>query len=431
MRINMPARQEKEALERKKERDLRVYRPLPIQEAGVKETNSVVVVPFKPKNWGLFNPDATAVEKYGLVGDGHSTVAINSMASLGGEDLYTFYLRVMVHSVPNYQYPDGGTGFANLLCPKHFNNYLTEGLGAGPLFDSPVRCAFCEEAAKYWELYDQRWQELGVDRKKLTKEGRQEYIQRDSALKSIFKKAADFGHNERYILMVLDWDKFTKSRPLDDGEMSVVPQVWFAPRGVFDHFHEQYGLDDTIFDFEDSAVPVKMIQKDTTECSANNFMRTRYRVLGSKSEPLDPQWISYLSAPENLPDPSDFLVLSSYEEQLYYCSSSNEGANDYSYSFTQQSATPPTMPSVPQGSPPVGAPSGAPSPEGSPTPPVPAIQPAPSVPTSPATPVPATPPVPTLPQGMPQAPVPQAPITKEAPDRNPPGGDGMPTSFKW
>ena len=106
-----------------------LFKPLP-HAAGESFVNEMVLPVFSPKNWEIFNHPPEVREKLGM------TAANPFAATEGQDDLITFYLRVAVHSIKNYSYPDGRSGFASVVCPKQFNEYLSKVAGRPKLFRS-------------------------------------------------------------------------------------------------------------------------------------------------------------------------------------------------------------------------------------------------------------------------------------------------------
>lgn len=411
--------------------DASQYKPLP-DGAGAKVNNDVVFSLVAPTKWQLFNPTPQDVEKYNL-----SPYPVFPDSEWGH-----ISFKVPVHKIPRFSYPNGNVGFAYTICPNAFNKYLVEGLGLSPMFDTPVRCAYCEAAEQEWQTHNARWDDLGVDKKSLSKEGYREQVARDSILKETKRKAYDYKPMDRFVLSVFDQAKFEGKRPLDEGQTAVLWQSWYAPMSVYEKLRNLYNaLTENgmpmFYDFDrPSGVQVLTVVKDTTACSKGNMMSTEYDLMNlNKFYQYPAEWLAYLKNDANYADPSSYLHLVSYEEQKYYLSQEHDAAEAKNFNKKPSTmvpgsaiASPPAM--VPPGAPPTPAFPAAPQMSA----PMPAPQTSsPMPPVAPA----AGPPVPVLPQTsapkpafVPAAPVPAlsgAPI----PNRMPPAGNPPPGRIDW
>lgn len=453
-RFNMPSRREKDA--ENKSVGFKFYKPLPTK-AGERHNNNVIIPIFSPAKWKLFNPTVEETQKYGFVGVGGSLIGVP-------EDLGTPYFQVPCHSVDNFQFASGGVGNAQVVCPHKMNEYLASLYPDARLFDSP-KCAFCEKERESWDDHNNRWKELGLDNRSMTPEGRRAFVEQDERLKQTYKKAMKFRAFPKYVLNVFDYDKFTGKRPMDEGQEQLEFQLWFAPRAVFDSLRNLILQDEPVeFWAESNPIPIVTIIKNTEKCRPNDMMQTKYsaQFVGNRVE-MDPAWVQYLCNVEAMPDPSDYLQILTYEDQLFYLTE-DSGGNSYQPPVQPQSpaqpqapaqpqqASPPVQPMPPVQSPPQAPPAAPGAPQtAAPQPPqfAPPVQsPTPAAPTTPQPPqfapptqspvphenppAPPTPPVPEMPPAPqpPQfAPPTQSP-TPPTPDRTPPEAPKS-GNFKW
>ncbi len=433
MKYNMPYKREKEQEGGNSGgQNLKLYRPLE-NKPGLKTNNEVLVPLCSPTKWNLFNPTPEQAVKYGYAAgsDGGSLRSIPS-------DLFTFYFKLFVHKASKYQRPDGSVGFAYIICPIKFNDYLVKVLGFGPLFEEP-RCAHCEKEREWWDAHKKRWAELGYDdeaKKALTTPDYRKMVDGDPVLKKTREVARGFKAMERYVINIFDHDKFTQKRSLDEGQTSVEYQLWLAPRSIFDKLNNIYeisesnveqGLDVPFFDTSSpQGLHVLTVIKDTTECVGNNFIKTKYDVMAGKRHVYTPEWLAYLNNIDARVDPSEFVFLANYEDTKH------ELADKASPSAPQE-----TSPVVPQTTPQVNMPGMGSTPQASvPTPPstpVPVQQEAPVQQAASSVPTPPTPPAngaPTPPTPVAQtAPVEANPVTPIAPAQTaPPSTAGLPSA---
>lgn len=454
------------------------YSPLP-NEAGQTAQNKVIVSLVAPARWKMFNPTEQDIEKFGL-----------SSTHVFGNDLEwgSLYFQLPSHRVVNFQYLNGNTGFAHSLCPLALNKYLIEGLELPPLFDTPVRCAYCEEKDRLWDVHNDAWKSLGIDKKGLSKDGYFAAMKEHDILQKTRDAAWAMTAKEKNVISVFDHDKHTQKRKLDEGQKNVTWQSWYAPYDIYKGLKELHtGLSEAsmppFFDVENPAgVHILMMNKDTTGWTQNSKLKTAYGVqnLGERYT-YSPEWLEYLKNDANYADPSSFIHMLSYEEQVFYLSQANE-----KQSFNRERKTtvdvggaqpvppaqmaPPTEVPAPAQTPPASesAPAQTPPPAAMPGPeptataaPAPTPAPAPAVPTTAtiagvpaaavvpipqpvsaatavvpvpqpvsAAPIPVLPTAPATPAVPPASPAPVvggAPI----PDREPPVGGPPPGRVNW
>ena len=420
------------------------YSPLPT-EGGTSAGNKVVVSLVAPALWSMFNPTAQDIEKYGL----------SSQNVFGGDREWgSLYFQIPSHRVMNFSYANGNVGFAYSVCPLALNKYLVEALGLAPLFDTPVRCAYCEEKERLWEAHNAAWASLDIDKGNLSKDGYFAAMKEHSILQQTRDAAYGVAASEKYVVSVFDHDKFTGKRNKDEGQEQVTWQSWYAPNAIYEGIKDLHkGLSDAgmppFFDVENPAgVHILTMTKDTTGWTKSSKLKTKYAVQNvGEHYAYPPEWIAYLNADENLADPSSFIHMLSYEEQQFYIQTASE-----KQSFNRKTATtvdtggvqptPPAQMAPPTQAVPAAA---VPQPTAVPTPAVPV--PAQTVPPQAVAPTPVAqvapvpqpvaaggPPIPVLPAAV--APVPAAtpatpaPVVGGAPipDREPPIGGPPPAT---
>ena len=393
-----------------------LYKPLP-EGAGEKVTNELFIPLYKPSGWKLFN---LSVEEAARL----NAVTENPLVNVEGKpDLYTFFFKVPMHSVRNFTRSDGSVGFAGVICPVHFNQYLVKNLGYKPLFNNP-RCAFCEATAHAWSEHNDRWslleKEKGIVKKELNKDGYLNIRKNDPILSQSYEKASTFKIQERYITTVFDQGALSGHRRLSEGE-ELAYKIWFTPRTVVDTLKElwlqsdRYGTP-SFFEFENpNGFQILSITKDTTECTSLSMRDTKYTVLNGPVVPQSDEWKAYLTNLDGMPDPTDLLTLLPYEEMSIYAFPQDMSSLNKPVATTQQSVAPSSAP-APQApvstTPAVPAP--APAPQAAPAPAMPPAAPAPPTATPPTSPAPPVAGPPTAPPPMaapPTSPAPPEPST--------------------
>lgn len=410
-KVNMPYKRENDYNKSQgqggtKVASTKLYSPLP-EKAGAKEKNAIMIPVCYPPRWNLFNPAAHESAKYNML-----SATPGSPLSIPA-DLSSFYFKIPVHGVANFNRPDGSVGFSQTVCPVQLNKYLTEVLQFGPLFNQGVRCAFCEEADKYWNEFNARWKELGYDdaaKKALSRDKYREISENDATLKHVRNMARKYKSTDRYVLPIIDYDQLAGVRPLKEGQVVVEHQVWFAPNSVFESladFCEMSQEGQEFYNFDNpQGAQVIYIVKDTTRCSPANLVQTQYSVVQGPRIALDSNWLAYIANPENMTDPSEFLHLVSYDEQRFYLGAGGAPG------------TPPVAKSPPMAAPsttPQAAPQPAPMPQAAAAPvPVASASGVPQMPSPVPSPIPDRPPVA-------NSPVPVIPQAQGLPNRTPPG----------
>ena len=421
----------------KREVDLVQYSPLP-DEGGTQAQNKVVVSLVAPARWKMFNPTGQDIEKFGLV---------PSHVFGGDMEWGSLYFQLPSHRVPNFQYPNGNTGFAHSLCPLALNKYLVEGLELAPLFDTPVRCAYCEEKERLWDAHNDAWKSLGIDKSELSKDGYFAAMKEHDLLSQTREAARNMTASEKYVVSVFDHDRFLLKRPLAEGQTVATWQSWYAPNKIYEGLRGLHkGLSDAgmppFFDMENpQGVHILTMVKDTTGWTKTSRLKTEYTVqnLGERYA-YSPEWVAYLKNDVNYADPSSYIHMLSYEEQRFYIEQAGEKK---SYNRERKTTVdvgaqplPPTQMAPPTAATVSGVPAQAVVPQPAPAPaPAPVAQVPPTAPpasAAQAAPVPqpvtlAGPPVPTLPTAAPVAAAPPAspaPVVGGAPipDRVPPVG---------
>jgi hypothetical protein len=357
--FSMPYQRERDNEDRKGPLVKELWRPLPNKE-GMVHFNNVLLPLFTPHAWKMFNPTEEMRRKYRMCAPipGSTLVGLDP-----SNPIYTFYFKLPIHQVDKFSRPDGSTGFASVLCPIGINKYLQESLGRGPLFEQPVRCAHCEESQRQWDLFNARWEALGIDKKALSADGYRDMCTRDPVLSVTKRAARDIGAQDKYFLAIFDHDKFVGARPLGEGDdPATLHQAWFAPKSVhskllrlFDGGAASGGAPQGLRFFENtpSGFPIISIVKDTSKCKKNNLRDTEYdAVFNNRFFQYSPEWIAYIQNYAALVDPTETLVhLVTYEEGLHYVSQTKSAGNDY-----QQAQQQMTGGIVPQGQPPQGQP---------------------------------------------------------------------------
>ena len=424
--------------------DFSQYKPLP-DEPGLTVHNKAVIGLVAPARWAMFNPTVDEIEKYGFT----STPVFPDI------EWGHLYFQVSTHRITNFSYPNGNTGFAYTVCPNEINKYLVEGLNLPPLFDTPVRCAYCEEKDRLWDVHKDAWESLGINRSDLSKDGYFDAMKKNDILQNTRDAARAATASARYILNIFDHDKFTGKRPMDEGQTALAWQSWYAPQSIYRGIQSLHtGLQEAgqpaYFDFENPAgVNVLSIVKDTTGWTKSSKIKTEYSVqnMGERYQyPAD--WLAYLNNDEAYADPSGYLKVLSYEEQKYYISQMNESKPSYNKKTTVDMGAARPVPPVQMQVPPAPqAPVAAPTPvkvaqvpQMPPSAPV-AVAPVGPTPPPPASPVAAPPravaPIPTLPTAppQPQAAPPASPVPAVGgapiPDRNPPVGGPSNERINW
>ena len=430
-----------------------LYRPLP-DKSNQEYTNQLFVGLFVPAKWAMFQRD------------GHV---------LGvPEDLTTFHFRIPIHMVDNYQRADGSFGKTMIVCPVKLTQYLSQ-LGMSnnwvcdPLFDRP-RCAFCETAEQWWDVYNGEKLKHGYDsNKKISFDEARALCNVNPAARAAYETARKWTSNDRYIIQVFDHDKFSGRRTDPNGNNVSEFQMWTAPQSIYEQLKAQFNLGYHFFDTSDPAgVFLVHVTKDTRECHGTNLRNTKYRLgISPNKQPYDANILAYLNNWDARVDPSSFIPSMSYDEMLHYTGSQNVASPSVANQIPPSANVPMMTPGIPSGT--VQAPAPQPTTQGFsaptaaipqtsvPTPTVPQIatpipQPA-SVPQPVAEPVspipqpasvpqpavnPAGPPIPVQPppaMATPSvgAPTPIAPATvipaaKEVPDRTPPAQQAAPNT---
>lgn len=319
---NMPYQKEMESGGGGAINSSKFYKPLP-DKAGLKVYNEVFIPLCSPTKWKMFNPTPEHSQKYGIVG---GSSRANSLVSIP-PDLATFYFKLPMHKVSNYNRPDGTVGFSYIICPIKMNEYLVKYLGFGPMFENP-RCADCEKEQEWWDSHNNRWSELGYtedSKKGLSTDDYRKIVDGDQILKRTRSTARDYQASDRYILNIFDHDKFTGNRAMDEDQTSLEYQIWMAPKSIFDGLIDVYkvskdnvdqGLDVPFFDTSSpNGLHILSIMKNTTECVGNNLQKTKYGVISGRKYAYPPEWIEYLNNFDAMVDPSDFVFMPNYVDR--------------------------------------------------------------------------------------------------------------------
>ena len=323
--FNMPTENEQQSEEKREiVPSIKLFKPSP-NIIGEKYTNELFIPLYFPGKWGIFNLSAEKREELGLVD-------YNPI----GNDLCTFYFRVSLHTIQQFVRKDGSVGFAQVLCPAKTNKYLTEVLKREPLFKSD-RCPHCEAERKAWDSYNERWREIerekGIKQKDLSKEGKREIATKDPILTKFYTQARGFGSGDRYVLCVMDYEKITEVKKLEENEI-LGYQPYLAPLGVFNSLRD-FWVEDTkdkmpMFFSLDNPEGLQIIKviKSTENCRDDNFRDTKYRdtkysVMKGRRVKLDEEAMQYLSNPDSMADPSPWLMILSQREMEIYSSLSN------------------------------------------------------------------------------------------------------------
>ena len=401
-----------------------LFRPLPTQD-GKKANNKLLFLLFEPYRWRMFNPTQEMAQKYNLAYNNGGLVSVRP-------DLCTFYWKLPYHGVDNFKRPDGSEGYTYLVCPKGMNQYL-QTYNFDPLFldDS---CPYCDEAQKYWDIFGNRFAELGYDqdaKKALSTDQYRSLVDGDSVLKMARQSARNNQTQERYLLNVFDHSKFIGERPLDKEQSSVEHQLWIAPKKIFDDLIKIYEAEVEFYETEKSS---ELCVVSVTKDNSKGRTRSEYSTTFSGKRHLYPQeWLAYINDMSARVDPTAFISLATRQEMQYYL-----GNSDKPQAQMQPPRNPPPMqppaqqaqpqapqlpvqpPAQPQVQPPQVAPAMSPVPPpavASPRPP--AMSPLPNVPSGPANP------------GRPPQMPGESPNVPAGPNRTAPAGGPPPLKMNW
>ena len=402
IQFNMPVEQEEqyESDRSTYTPSVSIYKPLP-NKAGERFVNELFVPLYDPTTWKIFNMSPEERSILGLT-DSNPIAPINEAE----QPLYTFYFKVPVHAVQEFVREDGSTGFANIICPKHFNAYLTKAMGRRPLFKED-KCAFCEASDEGWSDYNSRWneleQQLGIKKKELSADARRKKGEEDPILKEAYERAKKYKAQEKCLVNVFDLGKFRGNRPMEDEGETLAYQIYFAPKTVFNHLREQWVEDSKegqlpFFSFYNpQGLQIVKLIKSTEKCKGKNLRDTEYNVMKGSVMAMDDGWLNYLKSLENMVDPSELLHIVSYADMQLYTQPEE--------SYNKPAETPNQV------TPPAQVPAAQPPQQAAPPAQVPAAQPPQQAPqAAPPSAPPAAPP-----QAAPPAQVPQA-----APPATPP-----------
>lgn len=304
---------------------VKLFKPAP-DTTNAQFTNELFIPLYQPDAWRIFNYSPETAEKLGLYPG-------NPLAPVAGQStIYTFYFNVPVHGIQKYVRPDGSEGFASVVCPTKFNDYLTSGLQRRPMFANP-RCAHCEAAQAAWGEHNKRWAQIkaekGIDRKSLVKEAYNNMIANDPILKETRDKARGLESQDRYWMITFDHSKVTGAKKLDEGETSVEYLPWMAPKGVVDTLKmffttaHQQGMN-PFFSFDNpQGFQIMNVNKAV---GRDKRQDTKYTAFPGGFYNYDANYRSYLTNIAAMPDPSDYMLVLSYEEMKSYLPS-NEPIN--------------------------------------------------------------------------------------------------------
>jgi hypothetical protein len=328
-----------------------LYKPRP-HTPGAVYANELFIPLYQPDRWKMFNPTEQEIRKYNMV-------EVNPLLPAQGEDpLFTYHLRVPVHTIEKYQHPNGSTSFMTFICPTHFNEYLTNVLGKKPLFRAHS-CPFCDAAAAAWSEHNDRWADLstrnGVTKKSLNQEGYYSVINNDPILKDTYERAkVTFGLSDRYVFDVFDYGVLTGK--LQMPEEGLRHQIWLAPKTVFSSLNMLFEEDvkdnrEPFFSSENpEGLQIVKVVKDTTHCKGTNFKETKYTVMkGSYARP-DDAWRNYMTNVAAMADPSSVIQILSEEEMYAYAQntkSENQPVRPVAEPSINVQMTPPSVVSAP------------------------------------------------------------------------------------
>lgn len=402
----------------------KIYKPYP-HSHGETFTNELYIPLYAPFMWKMFNFSPEIRQKLNLADE-------NPMkAAEGDQEVYTFHFRVPTHKIEKYTRKDGTVGFASVICPTHFNQYMVNNMGKRPLFKD-AECPFCIAEKNAWEEHNARWAEIeratGVKKKSLTSDGYRNQVASDPILKDTYARAKSLTMDEKFIVNVFDYSKLMGKIPKTEDEKPEY-QIWFAPKTVYGFLHQLFEEDLKsgimpffVHDDPNGLQLIKLI-KDTTRCSSNNWRDTKYTVMKGGYYKADENWRSFLTNLSIMADPSDLLMILSKSEMQAYANGGTETYNTPEHAPVQNYAQ--FAPKAPVAAPVVAPPVAPVAPPSAPMvpPPAPVMAPVaapPVVAPVMAPPAPMTPPV--APVMAPPAPM-VPPVAPSVPDRGnvPPG----------
>jgi hypothetical protein len=226
------------------------------------------------------------------------------------EDLWTFYFRLFGHYIENFPIEGStNTRTAFAICRKSLNEYLVKTLGQRPIFVED-KCPACEEAAIWWAKWKDSWKALGIDRYKLEKDEYKKIVEKDHPeMKEIRDEASKFNSSDRFVFMIFDYSKVLGERKMDEGEENVDFQSYFGPKKVFDGLYNIHTMGVKFWDIENPRVVV--VTRDTSK----GVRMSDYTInLFPDAPDFNAEEKAYLEDERNLPDPSDQILLLSYDE---------------------------------------------------------------------------------------------------------------------
>lgn len=259
----------------------------------------------------------------------------------------TWFLQLSYHYLKVQG--ENGEYTQSILCKKANNKYIEKNYGR-PVIYTPVKCTCgevghflycvkcggslgqrlrddacpsCDKSDVFWKQWAAEWSRLLVSigmpadpkgRYKLQENHLAQYeemTKSGTALRHYQDNASDWGAAERFLYMVWDIDKFTGARPLAENEpretsvlMSVQgPRIQKALWSKHENGKKFWSLD--------SSIQI-VITRDTSK----GIMRCTYDIDDAPlpAAVVTVEALAYLRNPDSIPDPSDEMIVLSYEE---------------------------------------------------------------------------------------------------------------------
>ena len=303
---------------------------LPAKQQQQAVDNHLMLLLYRPSNMAMFN---------GVV----------------SPDIRTWWMKLFVHYI-KAKNNEGEEYTAVIVCNKAMNSYFSKTYGR-PVIYAPtvcpqcaktghfvtcvncgtnfgVRstmdvCGFCDEADRWWHAWRLEWarqlQQIPgyqgrddkgrYDLKKKNPDLYKQLTTGGTQLGYLQQTASEWTNRERYMHITWDVDKFSRRRPLAEGESeTTIKKILFQGSTVFEALRAKHRNGKMFYD------PRNGMAITLTRDTSQGMARTKYTVddapLGGLGVQLDQAWLTYLMDERTDPDASTEISVMTYDDQI-------------------------------------------------------------------------------------------------------------------
>lgn len=230
--------------------------------------------------------------------------------------LANYYLKLKVVYV---QVEEEGRMIRRPVLSEREMNYYARTTLSTP--NKAVPQLFAKDTDPFYDYSQELWKEYAEAKKaagleKLSKDEFKAAMDARPDIKRIREAAKEWSADDRFFFAVFDYAKYTGQKPLaDEDEGSIGWQGLLGPQSILDRLYIKQKAGKKFWDFAGGGARVVLVTRDNTRGARN----CEYFVeLEDDAPTIDGETLAYLEKGDDIPDPSDEVLVWSEEQKRAY-----------------------------------------------------------------------------------------------------------------